>query len=542
MNKVYIKDQQDNKVLPYTHVSAVLDDEGNDLSSHLGAFEDEVRGLVETPHQEYVTVATYSALPASGSEDTIYRVSSWDGSANSGAGAVDVTVYSEYAWNGSDYVFLCVKSQIDEVFDITVYNSNTKYADLSAALGVNGVNIPESLRKGGMSVKYVQSSDNMYVQYRYMGTAITGSPNPFLDAANWQGVDDAPTAGSENLVKSGGVADLIHSKTNAQDYNEEIIFGNSEDDYTVKIKEKNVAVKGKTSNIVIFNNAQDYNEELVITNDIESDIYAKINKDGIRAKSFRLLNGKELINRGRIDILSTDSEIEILNKLLTAYNQGGYDVYWEHGTYTFSSIYLYMRDVLNWGWGRELPLGDNCRYFFNNSTIISNQPSQEYLGDDRNIFGTREQSVSFEVYDATWINNGGSYCMHDEGNGSLGNARHLYKNIIMKWHDTGASYLNGRCMGCGAGLNDSVIIDNCILESDYTISFAWHSNVVNNNPVTARINIFNSYLSGILQMTAVREIDDVLLLFNGNSIASDEIFDIQGNLVRTYIFNNFKRN
>ena len=195
MNKVYIKDQQDNKVLPYTHVSAVLDDEGNDLSSHLGAFEDEVRGLVETPHQEYVTVATYASLPASGSADTIYRVSSYDG-ANS---QVDDTVYSEYAWDGAQYVFLCVKSQIDEVFDITVYNSNTKYANLSAALGVDGANIPQSLRRGGMSVKYVQSSDNKYIQARCMAQNFT------TDVTQWQGVDDKPTDGSKNLVESGGV-------------------------------------------------------------------------------------------------------------------------------------------------------------------------------------------------------------------------------------------------------------------------------------------------------------------------------------------------
>ena len=56
-----------------------------------------------------------------------------------------------------------------------------------------------------MSMKFVHTSDNKYVQYRYMGTATSGSPNPFLDEVNWQGVDDEPTAESDNLVKSGGV-------------------------------------------------------------------------------------------------------------------------------------------------------------------------------------------------------------------------------------------------------------------------------------------------------------------------------------------------
>ena len=199
MEKVFITDKQGNEVLPKTHVSAVYDDEGNDLGSHLGAFEDEVRGLVDTPHQEYVTVATYASLPASGSKDTIYRVSNYNGSTSQ----VDTTSYSEYAWDGSQYIFLCVKSQIDEIFDVTVYNNNTKYADLSAALGVAGANIPSSLRRGGMSVKYVQSSDNNYIQARLMANAFT------TDVTKWQVMDKEPTNSSQNLIESGGVAKYL---------------------------------------------------------------------------------------------------------------------------------------------------------------------------------------------------------------------------------------------------------------------------------------------------------------------------------------------
>lgn len=52
-------------------------------------------------------------------------------------------------------------------------------------------------------ITYVQSSDNKYVQYRYMSTSTAVAD--FTNEANWQGVDDEPTAGSDNLVKSGGV-------------------------------------------------------------------------------------------------------------------------------------------------------------------------------------------------------------------------------------------------------------------------------------------------------------------------------------------------
>jgi hypothetical protein len=80
---------------------------------------------------------------------------------------------------------------------------------LSAALAA----IPSDYQKGGMSIKFIQgsvgSSDNKYVQCRYMSssTAVTD----FTNVANWQGVDDEPVAGSNNLVKSGGVAKEINT-------------------------------------------------------------------------------------------------------------------------------------------------------------------------------------------------------------------------------------------------------------------------------------------------------------------------------------------
>ena len=127
--------------------------------------ENQIYDLVHTPEQHYVTVATYADLAniASPSDDTVYRVSSYNGKTSQ----VDNTVYSEYGYDGTNFVFLCVKSQIDEVYDISAHHSNNTYVDLAAALD-GGNNIPQELRRGGMSVKFVQSSDNKYVQYRLM--------------------------------------------------------------------------------------------------------------------------------------------------------------------------------------------------------------------------------------------------------------------------------------------------------------------------------------------------------------------------------------
>ena len=91
-------------------------------------------------------------------------------------------------------------------FDLSAYNAQegvlATYADLNAALTALNT-LPADFKKGGMSFKFVQSSDNKYIQVRCMAQNFT------TDVTQWQGVDETPTAGSQNLVKSGGVKDLI---------------------------------------------------------------------------------------------------------------------------------------------------------------------------------------------------------------------------------------------------------------------------------------------------------------------------------------------
>ena len=174
----------------------------------------ELDNLITTPNVLYVTVIATNGttdvttlLPATGAADTVYRVGNWDGT------QYDTTMYALYAWNGSAYVCLSVRSFVGEVYDVSVNHPDgqgnpTPYADLAAALGTNGANIPADIRRGGMSIKFiqgtVQSSDNKYVQYRYMATD-ANTVATFTDVTIWQGVDAVPVEGSRNLIESGGV-------------------------------------------------------------------------------------------------------------------------------------------------------------------------------------------------------------------------------------------------------------------------------------------------------------------------------------------------
>lgn len=143
--------------------------------------KNELNNLITTPSQEYEnytatdqTTDVTDVLPATGAANTTYRVGNWDGT------QYDDSVFSEYAWNGSAYVKLSTKSQVGEVYDISLNHADTKYADLAAALGTNGANVPVGVRKGGMSVKYVQSSDNKYVQYRLEAKDWSINPNDWV--------------------------------------------------------------------------------------------------------------------------------------------------------------------------------------------------------------------------------------------------------------------------------------------------------------------------------------------------------------------------
>lgn len=113
----------------------------------------EVNGLVTTPNVQYVTVtatqqttAATDVLPETGSADTLYRIGNWGGS------QYDTTVYSEYAWNGTEYVLLSIKSSqtglqivqqssssaLIEPNKINVWSSPIATLDIMFASGASG--------------------------------------------------------------------------------------------------------------------------------------------------------------------------------------------------------------------------------------------------------------------------------------------------------------------------------------------------------------------------------------------------------------------
>ena len=136
------------------------------------------------------------------------------------------------------------------IYDVSSHNDGSVFESLSALLSSSNLStlIPISVRCGGMSIRFINSLDNKYVQYRYTGIETIGNPNPFLDISNWKCTDY--TIIFENtkekefilpniLNKWGTIRSLaIHSFQGAQEgcVNEYMLeFTVSGDDFTLSL-------------------------------------------------------------------------------------------------------------------------------------------------------------------------------------------------------------------------------------------------------------------------------------------------------------------
>lgn len=127
------------------------------------------------------------------------------------------------------------------IYDVSANNDGAVFESLSALLGSSNLStlIPVSVRHGGMSIRFVQTSDNKYVQYRltnqnwsiYVNDWISVDEFATGEKVSETGVDDEPTARSNNLVKSGGVANKI-SELDEMTFGKHTIINNVENTWS----------------------------------------------------------------------------------------------------------------------------------------------------------------------------------------------------------------------------------------------------------------------------------------------------------------------
>ena len=142
--------------------------------------------------------------------------------------------------------------------------------------------------------------------------------------------------------------------------------------------------------------------------------------------------------------------------------------------------------------GGGLPIGNGCRYYCNDSTIISNPPSDDW-SDSRNVLDCQVRGTDFELYDVTLINNGGRYCVHDEGNNSPTPYLHKYENVIMIYNKTALTPDTGaKAFGAGGGFDASLVFNACqfIHNNGQTGGrFAIHAPTTNPNNLPCKLHL-----------------------------------------------------
>lgn len=130
-------------------------------------------------------------------------------------------------WTGSDVEPFDIKSTFEEVeaaqtFDISSYHAINgvlaKYVDLIAALDSNnGGGVPQSLQKSGMSVKFIQSSDNKYVKFFCTADEFSTDVEDWEQAASVVQLeeleDKSVITGSYDATVAVGLADNLRGDT-----------------------------------------------------------------------------------------------------------------------------------------------------------------------------------------------------------------------------------------------------------------------------------------------------------------------------------------
>lgn len=164
-----------------------------------------------------------------------------------------------------------------------------KYVTLTAKSGDILENIFDGINGAANTVYRVGSWDgNQYNTTKYAEYGWTGTNFVPLDVKEY-GIDDEPIAGSENLVKSGGVAKAIEDEAN-------------------KRTAETSSLQNKTEKIECEDIKDETKEAFVIKSN-SGNVLLNVDENGLDAKNVKS-NGKSVLTKDEIDTLS-DEGIEL---------------------------------------------------------------------------------------------------------------------------------------------------------------------------------------------------------------------------------------
>lgn len=107
------------------------------------------------------------------------------------------------------------------VYDVSAHNNSATFASLSALLNAANIDtlIPTSVRKGGMSIKFVLTSDNRYVQYRLLTKEFSVNVDDWECTASVENLENSLSVVAEALLylysENKALRELLAGKDNA---------------------------------------------------------------------------------------------------------------------------------------------------------------------------------------------------------------------------------------------------------------------------------------------------------------------------------------
>lgn len=221
-----------------------------------------------------------------------------------------------------------------------------------------------------------------------------------------------------------------------------------------------------------------------------------------------------------INIYLTDTQEEILKKFMNAFYTGNCDVQFEKGTYILDDVHRILANTHKWTDSNELLIGNDCRYYFNGSTIIDKSTEDTYYV--HSVFGTHrfKDAGNFELHDGIIICQDGVYCVHDEANNST--IPYIRKFVNMKMEYISGSHTNtsiSKCIGGGLGLYSTIIIENCVFKNDNTNEnvedVSYHGHELSSE-TSGSLSVYNSFFGRTIGLHNLGENEQMQCVFNNN--------------------------
>lgn len=169
-----------------------------------------------------------------------------------------------------------------------------------------------------------------------------------------------------------------------------------------------------------------------------------------------------------VTIDAADGLDAYFDKMLFAFSAGDCDVYIGGGDIVYTDEFV---DKIRADGMRGVPIGGNCRYYFDTGTRVICEYTGVNAADVVAFFTPLDSwnmASSYEIHNLDLAAKNVVYALHDEANGDEAFCRHVYKDCNISLDNTALGD-NGndisKCIGGGFGLHSEIIIEDCVFST-----------------------------------------------------------------------------